>query len=212
MITLEVAQGSPEWIQARLGIPTASQFDRILTAKTLKVSAQSVGYHYELLAEYFLGQPVSDAGSGYMDRGLEMEREARTWYELASDVDVQPVGLCLTEDRRIGASPDGLVGSEGLVEIKCPSAAVHIGYLLNQDRLVEKYQHQVQGGLWVTGRQWIDLVSYHPSLPPVLVRVAIDADYQQALSVALAVFVKTLDQARRWLTARYALLPPERPS
>lgn len=211
MITLDVVQGSPEWIQARLGIPTASQFDRIVTAKTLKVSAQSVGYQYELLAEYFLQQPVSDAGTGFMARGLEIEQEARTWYELARSVDVQPVGLCLTEDRRIGASPDGLVGSEGLVEIKCPSAAVHIGYLLNPDRLVEKYQHQVQGGLWVTGRQWIDLVSYHPSLPPVLVRVGFDLAYQQALGSALAEFVESLDQARRWLSAQYDLRPLEIP-
>lgn len=206
MIRLGMEQGSPEWVQSRLGIPTSSQFERIITSKTLKVSAQSAGYRNELLAEYYLGVPVSNAGSGFMDRGTDLEREAYGWYEMDRDVDVDRVGFCLTDGGHVGCSPDGLIGSDGYLELKCPSATVHIGYLLDPSRLYDTYRHQVQGGLWVTGRQWVDLVSYHPTLPPVVTRHEVDEEYHVPLGAALADFCGGLALARLQLEKDFGLV------
>ena len=201
MIRLDVAQGSPEWYDARLGLPTASAYDRILTPKKLQVSASATAYRNQLLVEYLFGIPVVDAdATGFMRRGAEMESEAVAWYEMHRDVDVDRVGFCLHDDRRTGCSPDGLVGDEGGLEMKCPSAHVHVGYLL--DGLTDEYRLQVQGGLWVTGRQWWDFLSYHPTLPAVLVRMHRDDECIAALNAAIPAFCDQLDAAKEILASR----------
>jgi len=162
MILLDLKQGSPEWHRARLGIPTASQFARILTP-TGKPSSAAERYLHELIAERLLGEQVVDYESDEMHRGTELESQAVAWYELQRDVDAQRAGFCLTDDRLCGCSPDRLIGEDGGLEIKCPSAAVHVGYLL--DSVGAKFTPQVQGCLWITGRQWWDLVSFNPLLP-----------------------------------------------
>lgn len=154
-------QGSEQWFKARIGIPTASQFHRIVTPAKLQASKQSFDYLCELCAETMLGQPHDMSRSQFMQRGTELEAEAITWYAFENDCDVTRVGFCTTNDERIGYSPDGLVGDHGALETKCPAAKTHIGYLLDPDRLVAAYRTQVQGGLWVTGRKWCDLVSWH---------------------------------------------------
>src|SRR5690606_40247877 len=130
MRIVDVVQGSPEWLQARLGIPTASQADRILTPSKLKPAAAAREYLHQLLAEWVLGYPIEWAGnSQYMQRGTDLEAEARAAYELEMGVDVQTTGLLLTDDGMFGGSADGRGGDTGGVEIKFPAVQTHIGYL-----------------------------------------------------------------------------------
>lgn len=200
MIRVECLQGSGAWFQARLGIPTASQFERILTPKTLKLSGSAPAYRNELLAEWLLGESQDTTEYDFTARGSQMEAEARAYYELLHDVEVEQVGFLLRDDRRAGGSPDGLVGSAGMLELKCPSAAVHVGYLL--DTAGDKYKAQMQGNLWVAEREWCDFVSYHPTLPKVVVRVTRDEAFIAALAEAMQQFCDGLDAAKASLMAR----------
>jgi hypothetical protein len=196
MIRLDVVQGSDEWRQARVGLPTASGFDSLLTAKTLKPSTSAHGYLCKLMAEHYLGRPLEDAETGFIGRGRAMEEEGLSWYEMARDVAVERVGLCLSDDRRYGCSPDGLVGDDGGLEVKVPAAHVQIKYLLDPSALVSDYRGQVQGNLLVTHRKWWDLVSYNPEIPPVVMRVKRDDEYLSLLVPILADFLGRLDVAK----------------
>lgn len=200
MIALPLIQGSEAWIDARLALPTASQFHRIITPRKAQFAAAAAGYRNELLAEWRLGYPVVDAESGFMNRGREMEEDARAWYELQRDADVQPGGFLLTDDKRAGCSPDGLVGEDGLLEIKCPNAAKHIGFLL--DGVEDDYRPQAQGQLFVSGRRWVDLVIYSPALPAEIIRVERDEEFIGKLAGCLTQFCEMLDAGKRALVAR----------
>lgn len=209
MKTLTMEQGSPEWLMARLGKPTASQFDRLLTPAKLKPSAQRWKYMNELLAEYVCGYPIDFGGSSmFMDRGTELEPRARAWYAFDRDTEVEEVGFVMRDDERVGGSPDGLVGSDGLLELKCPSIQVHIGYLLDPAALESAYVGQCQGLLYLTGRAWIDLVAFNPDLPAVARRVEPDAKYHAALGEVLDGFLADLDEAKEKL-AEYRNEPVE---
>lgn len=195
MIVHECIQGTTEWLSVRAGIPTASMFDQIITPKTGKLSTSAEGYMLRLLAERILKRPVEQqAFSGWMDRGSAMESDAVAFYEFQRSLDTVKVGFITNDAGTIGASPDRLVGDEGLLEIKCPSEAVHMGYLLHGS-LGEKHKPQVQGQLWVTGRMWSDTLSYHPELPPALIRVERDNAYIAALSAAVEAFASSLAEA-----------------
>lgn len=194
-------QGSPEWIHARLGLPTASNFDRLIT-KTGKPSASADKYLAKLCAEWFLGCPLDDFQSGYMERGTGMEAEAVASYEFENNVDTTECGLCLRDDGKVGASPDRLVGEDGILEIKCPSAETHMGYILNGPP--DEYRPQVQGQLWITGRMWCDLNCYHPTLPPVRVRIERDEEFIADLSKIVEAFVVKLEAAKARLSERKA--------
>ena len=200
MITEAVKQGSAEWADLRLGIPTASQYHRIITPKTMKLSAGSEGYRNQLLAEWALGYPVVDAESGFMDRGNNLEDDARSFYEVQREVDLIDAGFILTDDRRTGGSPDALVGDDGGAEIKCLSAPNHIGFLLHG--LDDTYRPQVQGYLWITGRKWWDVVLYSPSFPSAIVRIERDDDFIAKFVPALTQFCEQLDQDKRELLRR----------
>lgn len=202
MRIIECAQGSPEWRAARLGIPTASQFSRILTPTKLEYAKGAETYIRELLAEWLTGEPQDEGGSGWTDRGTGMEDEARAWYEAQYDVTVRQVGFCVSDDGTVGCSPDGLVGDDGGLEIKCPAAKTHIGYLLDPMSLVADYRHQIQGGLYVTGRKWWDVVSYSPIMPAVVVRRWPETDYHGSLGSVLDLFTKTLGEHKAALAAK----------
>lgn len=192
MITLDCQQGSPEWLQARLGIPTASRFDRIITPKAGKPSTQAFGLMCECLAELMLGEPIDGGDSMWMERGRELEEEAIRWLEFEKDVTVRRVGLCLRDDRMVGCSPDGLIDDHGGIEVKCPGAKKHVGYMLKPDWLAADYRTQVQGGLWVTGRKWWTLMSYNPRIQPVVCDVARDEPFIEKLAACVDAFVADL--------------------
>lgn len=200
MIVLDCVQGSPEWERARLGKPTASAYDRIITPSTLKLSKQAVGYRNQLLAEFILDCPIDWCGQdGWMERGKEMEPEARAYYAMQFDREVTPVGFVLRDDERTGGSPDGLVDEDGGLEIKCPAIHTHIGYMLNPESLAAAYRGQMQGYLYLTGRAWWDILSYNPELPHVCVRVERDEAYIEALDKALNEFLDDLYACREKL-------------
>jgi hypothetical protein len=200
MIYHDVKGGSPEWFQLRLGIPTASQFDRILTPKTLKESGQAHEYACELLAEWALGIPLEQESSGFMQRGTALEAEAVRYYEMISDAETTPGGFCTTDDERIGCSPDRLVGGVGGLEIKCPAPKNHVRYLLGSP--LEDYLLQVQGSLWVTKREWWDVMSYAPGFPSQIVRVDPDPVVQKALDSCMPEFLSRMDK----MAGRLALI------
>lgn len=210
MKIIDVQQGSPEWLQARIGVVTASCMDQIITPKTRKPSSSQDKYLRTLLAEWLLGQPIDTFQSEWMVRGSEMEDEAVARYEFEHDAETSRVGLCLRDDGKVGASPDRLIGTDGVLEIKVPSIETHVGYMLNNDALRDAYFVQVQGELLVTGRAWGDLVSYHPILPSVRVRIEPDADFVDTLSPILAEFVTRLDEAKERLAEHRIPAPAAR--
>jgi YqaJ-like viral recombinase domain len=206
MLVVECEQRAPEWFAARLGIPTASEFGRILTPTGL-VSKQADGYLYELLAEWLTGKPHEGfSGRDWIERGRLLEAEARSWYQLVSDTEVRQVGFVYEDGRKlVGASPDGLIGTTGGLEIKCPLAHTHVKYLISTE-LPSEYIPQVQGGMMVTGAEWWDWLSYHPDMPPVKIRVRRDTEYIDRLNVQLAIFLSALGDKKAELL-RKGLVP-----
>jgi len=199
MRIIECEQGTPEWRSARLAIPTASKFGNILTP-TGKASTQAAGYRLKLLAEWLMGQPAEERVTEWMERGAQMESEARAWWEMETGETVTQVGFCLHDDGHYGCSPDGLFADCG-IEIKCPAPHTHVGYLLG-GKLPNDYIPQVQGSMLVTGMAAWHFVSYHPDMPPLRVRVERDEKYLASLADALGQFVHDLARDKRALLER----------
>lgn len=195
-------QGSDGWKAARLGVLTASDFDRIIAPKSMKPSTSMKGLVAEKVAEWATGCANADFSSGLTERGNDMEEEAAQFYALETGTEPEKVGLCLLDDAPVGASPDRLIGNDGLLEIKCPAPKAMVSYILDPEALRAEYLCQVQGQLWVTGRAWVDLFAYHPSLPPVTVRVERDAAFIEALSAAALRAVEVLEDAKALLRGR----------
>lgn len=195
MIIHDVEQGSEQWHKLRLGIPTASKFDKIVTPVKLQAtkSSTSEAYMFQLLAEWIIGQPCDMGSNKFMERGTELEPDARKMYELIYGVKVEQVGFCTTDDGRVGYSPDGFMGENGLLEIKNPMAPTHVKYLLDPQSLYEEYKLQVQGGLFVTGQDWADIISHNPAMPMAHYRVEPDNDVIRALATNLAIFTQQLE-------------------
>lgn len=202
MIIHDLPQGTPEWFAVRRGKPTASEFKQILTA-TGKPSTSAHRYMCTLLAEWLAGDKLEAYENEWMRRGNELEPQAREMYEFVHDAEVVLVGFCEADDRSAGCSPDGLVGDDGLVEIKCPAPWTHVSYLL-AGKCPADYVPQVQGQLMITERQWCDFISYHPDLPPLVVRVQRDEAFIAALREALANFNTKLEVAKARLTKEAA--------
>ena len=191
MKIIECEQMSPEWYQARVGIPSSSNFDKIITTKG-EHSKQSQKYLYRLAGEFVAGKSEETYQNAAMLRGIELEGEARQCYELITGETVDQVGFCLA-DEGYACSPDGMVGSEGLLEIKCPMAATHVGYLLKNE-LPSDYFQQVQGQLLVTSRKWCDFMSYYPGIKPLIIRVERDVKFLTYLKVELEIFCNELKE------------------
>lgn len=206
MIRIECEQGSDEWYAARLGIPTASCFSKIITPKTMKPSASAIPYRHKLLAEWLMGLSLDFVNTEVMERGKGLEAEAVRWYEFETDCDTEAVGFMTTDDGLVGCSPDRLVGANGLAEIKCPLPHTHVGYLL--DGVDDAYRCQLQGQLWVAEREWVDFVSYHPTMPKVKIRVQRDEPFILALREAVEAFCESMEQGKQQLIELGAV--PER--
>jgi hypothetical protein len=193
----EATQGSEEWFETRLGRPTASNFGKLITP-TGKPSASAQGYIDELIAQSITGVVEDFFKSEAMQRGNEFEPMAKAFYEFTYDVEVKEVGLCLHDDYECGASPDGLVGDDGGLELKCPLAHTHISYLRN-GCIPAKYIPQVQGCLWITGREWWDFMSYHPAMDDLIVRVYRDEAYIKKLADQVIKAVETIEtESKKW--------------
>lgn len=159
MIVIECEQRTPEWKQARVGIITGSNADRLLTPAKQKT------YALELLAEILTNAPTEVPVNGAMQWGIDNEKNAIAWYWWETDNKILDVGFCRSDcGQSFGASPDGLVGQDGLVEIKCPAnTRIHLEHI--ESGPSDKYMAQIQWQLFVTGRKWADFVSYDPRVP-----------------------------------------------
>jgi hypothetical protein len=199
IIHTDIVQGTSEWLKLRSGIPTSSEFDKILTPGG-KISTQAEGYMYKLLAERIMGHPCAEFMSHWMDRGSLMEADAVAFYEFTRETKTEKVGFITNAAGTIGCSPDRTVAldgfAEGLVEIKVPSEQVHMSYLLGSGSPYEAYRCQMQGQLWISQRQWIDSLSFHPELPPALMRIERDEEFINLLEAAVTTF--SLELERQW--------------
>lgn len=194
-IYADVLQGSDQWHALRLGRPTASNFDKIVTPKKCELSKGAIDYALRLCAERLLNATTAQTFDGpWLERGKEMEPDAVRMYEWQYEVKTMPVGFITTDDGLIGCSPDRLVLSEERValEVKCPSPHVHLGYLLNGT--TDDYKPQVQGQILVAELDRAELFGYHPQMPPVLIRTTPEPEYQAKLKEALNRFVANLEE------------------
>lgn len=183
----DVAQGSPEWLEIRRGIPTASMFTAVLTGtKTGKESKVRDAYMRKLAGEILSGMPMETFSNEDMERGSEQEPEIRARYSFMHDADITPVGFIRSGTK--GCSPDGLIGSDGMVEFKSAAPHVMIEILLG-DTVPTKHLPQCHGNLWVAERKWIDLViGSSPKMPLFVRRVRRDEDYIRQIAGAVADF------------------------
>ena len=197
-------QGTQEWLELRLGKVTASKFSEVMTnGRGGKPSATAKSYMIKLVAEILRGQPMPFFENDAMRWGTETEPQARAMYELKNDVDVKEVAF-VELNEFVGVSPDGLVGDEGLLEIKCPNTETQIKRFLDGVGLPKEYEAQVQGQLWVTGRKWCDFVSFDPRIDVeasyIQTRVYRDEEYIAKLEDKVTAFVEEMKEMINTLT------------
>lgn len=160
-----IVQGTEEWHAARLGKVTASRISDMMARTQKGWGASRANYMAELVAERLTGVRTEGFQNDAMRWGTEKEPEAREAYAFSVDLEVVQVGFVNHPTIPMsGASPDGLVGADGLLEIKCPNTATHIDTLISQT-VPQKYVLQMQWQMACTGRAWCDFVSYDPRLP-----------------------------------------------
>ena len=202
MVIHNVLQGTPEWSALRAGIPTASEFDQIVTADwTLRKGEMLQTYLNRKLAEKRLGRPLDGKASSFeMEQGTMREDDAIPWYEMRFETVIDRPGFITTDDGRIGCSPDGMIGDLQLklaagwggIEVKCPAAHTHTGWL-RKGELPKDHAAQVHGCMLVTGAAWWKFLSFRPGFDPLLLTVNRDAEIQMALRGALNQFLELFD-------------------
>lgn len=180
----DVQQRSDAWYALRAGMPTASEFSKIVTSKG-EPSKSASGYALTLAAELFAGKPVDSwEGNAWTERGREMETRAIELYEFAHDLDIVGVGFVTDDGGLMGCSPDGFIGEAGLVEVKCLKAENHVKailYFQKNGRSPTDYIQQAQGQMMICEREWCDIVFYHPELPMLVIRAEPEKAVQDAL-------------------------------
>ena len=185
-------QGTPEWLAARAGIPTASQFHTVMAVgKQGGKSVTRIKYLNQLAGEILTGEPMASYSNEDMERGKTMESEARDLYAFMHDVEPQTVGFVRSGNK--GASPDSLLGINGGLEIKSAAAHIQIDRLLRGE-LPPEHKAQVQGCLWICEREWWDFCSYAPKLPLFVLRVHRDEGYIKKLASEVELFNIELQQ------------------
>jgi hypothetical protein len=195
MITINCEQGSKEWLRLRLGLVSASRFKDIMTSPRSKsevFSATAKSYMLELIAEILTGEQKEVTGKA-LEWGSNNEKNAQIEYAFDQGVAVDEIGICLTDDKQIGASPDGFIGDHGGLEIKCPyNSANHIATVVSGE-MPKDHIPQVQGNLLVNGRQWWDFVSYDPRIDGkgriFITRINRDEEYIAKLQEKLTAFI-----------------------
>jgi hypothetical protein len=193
-------QGSPKWHTCRLGIPTASKFHTVMAQGRAKGSPSVTrrDYMLDLIGEQMTGQGVESYTNAHMERGKAMEADARNLYAMLKDAEPQQVGFMRRWDA--GASPDSLIGDDGLLEIKTRLPRLQLGLILDGG-LPSEHRAQVQGQLWISGSAWCDFLAYWPGLPVHIVRVERDEPYIETIAAAVSAFHDEMaaltDQIRR---------------
>jgi hypothetical protein len=182
----DVAQYSEEYDRLKIGIPTSSNFHKIITPQG-KPSKQWREYACVLIAERILQQRIELYNSPAMERGLIVETEAADWYEFDQDLTVQRIGFITDDEHTTGCSPDRLVGDGGLLEIKAPLPQTQVAYWISGE-LNERFRPQLQGQLYISQRSWVDILCWHDVLPKLVMRVEPDEKFIKALDHELRIF------------------------
>lgn len=197
-IAAQIEQGSDEWKQLRLGKVTASRVADVMSKIKSGEAAGRADYRTDLVIERLTGKPSDSFTNSYMQWGTEQEPFARIKYEELFNLFVEEVPFVPHPTIEwYGASPDGLVGSDGCIEIKCPSSKQHIKYL-NDGKPPAKYIPQMMSQLACTGRKWVDFISYDPRMPEGLdffvVRLERDEEYIKAMEAEVKQFLDEVEQ------------------
>lgn len=200
-------QRSPEWFQHRVGRVTASRIADVMAQTKTGPGAARKNYAADLVAERLTGDAREGFSNAAMQWGTDTEPQARTAYEFMTDATVQEVGFI--DHPRLewaGCSPDGLVGDDGMVEIKCPNTATHIETLLT-GQIEGKYLKQMQFQMACAGRTWCDFVSFDPRLPAEMQlfvkRIEADPAEIETIEGAVSAFLVEVDSTVAALRARY---------
>ena len=194
MILETATQRDADWYAARIGKATASRFkDAIATLKSGAPAQAQRDYLTELVVERLTQQPIQRYATAAMQWGTEQEPAARAAYERVTGISAEETGFVAHDTLLAGCSPDGLVDWDGLIEIKCPyNSAVHIETLLQG--MPADHIPQVQGQMWITGRQWCDFVSYDPRMPEPLQlhvqRIQRDPSFIADLEARITIFLQ----------------------
>lgn len=204
MILIDALQGSDEWYLARAGRATASEFSCVLAKGQGKTR---LAYLRRVVAERLTGKPTETYKNGHMERGTEQEPYARLSYEATTGDFVEQIGFIQHDKLMAGCSPDGLIGSEGGAEIKSVIPTVQLETILAGEYPSE-HKAQIQGSMWITGRQWWDFCSHSPDMPANLrtyiYRVKRDETYITQLAAEVTVFLNEVDALIAKLNERIA--------
>ena len=200
-------QGTYEWFSARLGKVTASNVDNVIVKVKNGESVYKRKYRTQLITEILTGKPINIFVNEAMKWGTDHEDEARNFYMekrgLLKDIDVKEVGFIDHSTVKMsGASPDGLVGKDGLIEIKCPQPMTHTDFLISK-RINKKHIHQMQWQMACTGKKWCDYVCYHPDFPAaqkmLVIRVERDNDLINRLEKDIQDFVTEVEDSVKFI-------------
>ncbi len=198
-IIKDIDQGTEEWFALRRGLVTSSNFDKVMAkGRGNAPSKTRESYMMNLAFERMNDKNAPDDHKTiWMDRGNEIEDQARANYELITGHEVEQIAFIKIGDD-IGSSTDGLIDHDGVLEIKCPKHTTHMKYILEPESLYKEYRKQVQGELWVSGREWADICSYHPDFVGdkdlVIYRVERDNKFISEIKIAVNDFVSDLHQ------------------
>lgn len=191
-------QGSIEWLQDRLGYVTASRVADVMAVGRNGEATTRANYKWELITQRLTNRVVESYQNEAMAWGTQTEPQARVVYEIKSNVFVDQTGFEKHPTIKwVGASPDGLIDTDGGLEIKCPNSSTHLQTLKTQ-KVPTKYIPQMQMGMWVTGRKWWDFVSFDPRLPDDLQyfckRVDRDDEYIAEMEAKVLEFLAEVEQ------------------
>ena len=196
----DIIQGTDEWLHLRKGVATCSNFSQILTPKTEKISTSLDKYAKKLALELSYKNLKAGFKSAAMEAGNELEPKARQLYQEQKLVKVKEVGFITSDCGNWGYSPDGLVGDKGLIEIKCLEAEAHSNLILGGCKEIPScHNPQVQGGLWISEREWCDFVCYNqeiknPSKQLIIIRVERDEEFIEKLKGGIDKVIQLRDE------------------
>ena len=195
----DIEQGSDAWFAQRIGLVTASRLNDVMaTLKSGGEAATRKNYRAQLIAERLTKTKADSFTNSAMQWGTDNEPIARAMYEIQTGNDVDQVGFIVHPDIAMtGASPDGFINSDGLIEIKCPNTATHIDYLLNGVAPTE-YHNQMLWQMECTGRDWCDFASFDPRMPDdmqlFIVRFNKDDTKLKELRAGVVKFLSEVDE------------------
>lgn len=193
-IIRDIEQGSQEWLSLRLGIVTCSELDCLLVNGKGQAGfgAGAFSYMDQLIGERITGEAADPfQGNRHTERGHELEGKARELYVARTGAELEQVAIILNHG--IGYSPDALVGSEGLDEIKTKLPKFQVSVILAGE-VPKEHIAQCQGGLWVSGREWIDFISYWPGMPLFIKRMYRDEAMIRTIAERVRVFYELLEE------------------